>query len=519
LKEVEAAVNIKPSADFYSLGGECTLALGDGARALAFFKKALEKEPGSREALLGASRASFLLERYKDALAYARRSFADGKGPYEALYYIGASLAKLNRRAEAEEILHAYIKANPNLDENKRWLITFTKDGDVQILAEKKYKGDITKRSGYTEDELEMARQLLAVIVREESVRMRLTVEEIEKMLEYMAGIYGKEVEKMLSDFLADRVQTSERLKAALDKRIKVYEERLKKLDLSERDGAFSAAALSMLSEADILNRFLELMRKKPGIVEVRLELLRLYFTNPARFKKEILSSLHFLKNMEPDNAAYPLLEAWLNYRLDNQSKAVACIKKSAFCNTFSTHKLEMAKKRREVLKSLDYPEDLLDVVAWTVRGDWMERPIKEALEATALIAKRLCEDGRFEKANELALLLHRISVLVGAKTRSALLFCAAVGFQEASLSIMLTVAKKQDEKEKSERFAELLEAARRRSIELLGKYQRFLFRCEKAFTVWWITEPKKCSTFTERLFMIGEKRLLLKGSEEMGGK
>lgn len=517
LKEVEKGINIRETPEFYLLGGKCTLALGDGLRALAFFKKALEMEKDSKKALLGASEACFVLKRYKESLAYARRSFSSGKGPYEALYYIGASLAKLGRRVEAEEMLRAYIKANPDFDKNKKWLITFTKNGDVQILAERRFKGDIATRSQYTEDELELARQLLSVVVKEEAVRMRLSPEELEKMLRYIAKVYGKKAEEMLSDFLADRVQTSELIRKKLDAKMRAYEKQIADLDFKSHSGEFSAAALSMLSEPDILARYNNLNREKPGVVAIYLELTRLYLTNPARFEKETISMLQFLKNMEPDNAAYALLEAWLHYSLKNQKRALDCIAKSALCRDFSMHILEAARQRRKVLRFLDYPNELVDVTAWTTGRSWMVRPIKEALDATLLMAKKAFENGRYEQANKLALLVHRISVLIGSRTTSALLFCASVGLQEVSISLMLSIAERRKEEERRKRLAQLLDAARRRSEELLNRYQSFIVECEKAFTVWWITEPKKCSTFLEQLFNIGEKKSLLRG--EIGGK
>ncbi|MCX7702935.1 MAG: tetratricopeptide repeat protein [Planctomycetota bacterium] len=514
LKEVESAIAFEPSAEFYVLGGDSAFALGDGERALKFYEEALKRDAKSKPALLGAAKATFSLGRYEESIGYAKRSFEGGKGPYQALYYVGASLAKLGRREEAEDILRRYIEKSPDFDPNKKHIIAFTKEGDVRILVEPKVSTDISKKSRYSDEELELGRQVLAVVVKEESLRMKLSPEEVEKMLEYMASVYGKEVEKMLSDFLADREQTSQRLKTLLDEKSRIPQERLEALNLSEFDADFCVAALSLIQKEDLLKRFEALKEERKGVLSIHNALLRLYLSNPARFKNEIISSLQLLKDIEPENGFYPLIEGWLWFVLKNQKAALKCIGESALCNHFSTHFLEEARKRREVLLKVGYSGNLLDVTAWTTGERRFEKWVKEVLDATLFLAKKFFEDGDFKKAKELSLLVHRICTVIEHKTDSALLYCSAVGLEEIALSLLLEVAKKQKD-EKTAHLEELLSSAKKNSSEMLERYKEFLSNCEMAISVWWITEPKKCSTFFEKLFNIGEKEVL----KELGGK
>jgi tetratricopeptide (TPR) repeat protein len=518
LKEVESAVAEKPLAEFYVIGGDSAFALGDYERALKLYEEALKRDKKSKMALLGAAKASFLLNRYKETIEYAKLSFEGGKGPYQSLYYIGAALAKLGNFDEAQEVLRRYIEKSPDFDPNKKPIIAFSKEGDVKILAEPKVSDDLSKKSRYSENELELGRQILAVVVKEESVRMKLTPEEVEKMLDYLASLYGKTTEKMISDFLSDRTQTFERLKSVLNEKIRIPEEKIEALDFKDYDVDFCTAALSFLTKTDILKRYERLKSDNPGVTSVYLSLLKLYISNPAKFEKEITSTIHILKTIEPENSFYPLIEAWLWFRLKRQKSALRRIEDSAMCNSFTTHLLEEARKRCEVLKKINYPEELIDVTAWTAGDRKLERLVKESLDATLFLAKKFLEDGEIQRAKEISLLVHRISVVIEARAESALLHCSAIGLQEAALLLLFQVAKKSNDEERSKHFEDLLSSAKERSIKLLDKYQEFLFDSEKAFTVWWITDPKKCSTFLQELFKIGERELMLR-EKELGGK
>lgn len=267
--------------------GELLLAKGEAEYALEHFRRMAAKDKAlAPRANLGAARAAFQLRRYVECVKYARDSLGkDGRHPYQAYYLLGAALAKLGKKEEARKCLERYVELNPGIDKTSKPMITFTGDNDVQLVVRRSTPGvDIEKRLKYTPEELAEGRELIKVLVKEESVRLRLTPEEIAKFLDYMAAAYGKKSSEMIADFLADREKTYEKLKEVLDAEVALPRERLRALAAADGVGPVTMEALlSMLEVSQALKRLEELVISHK---EARYHYLlgRHYLNLPDRF-------------------------------------------------------------------------------------------------------------------------------------------------------------------------------------------------------------------------------------------
>jgi len=503
----------------FAVASECAVASGDARLGLALAEAGLKVAPQERMVALAASRAAFYLQRYKEAAQFAAAALKDNKGPYQALYFLGASLAKLGKKEQARRVLREYIRKNPNLDPKRKWMIVFTPQNDVQILAERRFAGDLSKKRRYSMEELEAARQLLAVLVKEEAVRMRLTSDEIEKMLDYMAGIYGKKPLQMLSDFLADRVQAYNRLKRLLQKYERVPAERIDDFLKSHKDDAdLCAAALSLLATKDILKRYRRLDNRFPGNVVVNLHILRLLLTNPGRYRKEAGKILGFLRNMEPGNGLYPLLFAWLEMEMENPEKVAIWVRRALRCTYIRTRIRESAQRRLQVLEDVGYHKGLRGVAAWTMLDRKLVRCVKEVMSGVVRVAEELLGRGDVRKAARWGSLAVDLGKWLGSKAEDGELCAASAAARERGAVVVEAAAMRAGICDVAVARKEL-EDAREKAQEMARAWWQLHLEKERAFTVWVITAPKKCWSFMERLFKMGERALLYERLKEQGGK
>jgi len=501
--------------DLFAVASECAVASGDARLGLALAEAGMRVSPQNRMVALAASRAAFYLQRYKEAAQFAAAALKDNKGPYQALYFLGASLAKLGKKEQARQVLREYIRKNPNLDPKRKWLIAFTPQNDVQILAERRFKGDLAKKRRYSMEELEAARQLLAVLVKEEAVRMRLTPDEIEKMLDYMARIYGKKPLQMLSDFLADRVQAYNRLKRLLKKHEQVPCEKIDDFVRRHSDDAdLCAAALSLLATKDILKRYRQLDSRFPGNVAVNLHILRLLLTNPGRYRREAGRILGFLRNMEPENGLYPLLFAWLEMEMENPEKVALWIRRALRCTYIKTHIRESAKRRLQVLEDIGYHEGLRGVAAWTMIDRKLIRCVKEVMSGVVRVAEELLARGDVRKAARWGRLAVDLGKWVGRKAEEGELCAASAAAWERGAVVAEAAAMRAGVCDVTSARKEL-QNARQNAQKIAKAWWQLHLDKERAFTVWVITAPKKCWSFMRRLFKMGERTLLYERLKE----
>ena len=486
---------------------EAALAVGETAAALRYAMGAMSKAPGDREAALAAARAAFAAGRWQQAAVLAKQALVGGKGPYQALYYLGAALARLGRRQEAREVLERFVKKSPHLDPKRKWVISFSPQGDVRILAERAGTADVASKSRYTQQELELGRRLLAVLVKEESVRMKLTAQEIEKMLDYMAGIYGKSVYRMLSDFLADRKQAFARLKELLRGRERVPADRLKGY-LEKDDGDLAAAAVGLMSGDEVVGLYESLRKEHPACRGVLVGLLRLYGTNPGRFGGELRRILLILKNLEPENALWPLLLSWRAMQLREMKDALLWLVRARDRKDFRLGVAEEVRLRARILTETGFEKGLRRVAAWTMRNDLLERWVLEVLRGGIEAGRTLLNGGNATGAAKWADLVGSVAVVLEGRAETAFLYggAAAVGVSSAELRADALMRGGEGDLDAA---ISRLAAERARARRVWDAYRRWKEDSERAFTVWVITEPEKCSTFLERLFKMGGRNAL----------
>ncbi len=514
--------------------GDIVLVSGDAAGALKWYKKALTVDANYSPALLGSARAAFAVQKYADCVRYARLSLSeDEKHPYQAYYLLGSALAKLGRKEDAVKCLKRYIELNPTIDKSKEPTIAFTKDNDVRLVVRRLTPPvDIEKRLKYTPEELAEGRELVKVLVKEEAVRLKLASEEIERFLDYMAELYGKKVPKMVADFIADREKTYRKLKAALDKQIKLPAGKLRK---AAEAGALQPAAmeaiLSMLEPQDALKRLETLVTEHPTVARYHY-LLGRYCLATDRSAKRALMRFELAAMFDEKNALYRYATAFASLKLHNQARMFDELTAAVSLKRFDTGRRAVARERLNALQKLGYSERFRKVTAWTSTEDAEVRMVKAVLDAAVGIARKDRQKKLYDVSQAVAELVYFLTLQLANCAPSVLMLVTARSEREAALGLLeglyVDAAADKNEPRRQEYAGKLPEVRKKltglekENLVYLKAYVRFLKRCEQAFQVEPVTAPARSGEFMDRL-MQGElevfKKEVSKVSSELKGK
>jgi Flp pilus assembly protein TadD len=495
--------------------GELLLAAGDAKASLEHFKKAVQLEKDSSRALLGAARASFTLQKYDSSARYARLALdEDKKGPYQAYHSLGTALAKLGRKNEAQKALERYIELNPNIDKTKKPIIAFTKDNDVSLVVRRTTPVNIEKRLKYTPRELAEGRELIRALIKEESVRLRLAPEQVVELLEYIAGIYGRKPPEMIADFLADREKTYEKVKAALQKELKLPREKIAKLAASDDlDPARMEALLSMLEPRVALKRLEALFETRANVARYQYLLGRYYMTNPKEFGKKALKRFEYAIMFDKTNALYHYALALVCSKLPGQQEKMLdeLATKNMSLKKLEASRVAVAKERLRVLTELKFNKRIRKVTAWTLDDQSEARIVKELLDIVIRVAQKNLKGDFYSVSAMLAELAYYMTLDLEKNAASALMLTTARSARETALGVLVQVcagaAADQDEPDRKKYARELpswrakLAKVEDENFIYLHAYVEFLKRCEQAFQVEPYTDHKKADRFIDKLF------------------
>ncbi len=501
--------------------GELLLASGDAAAALEHFNCAYKLDKGATRALLGAARASQSLQKYDDCARYARLALGeDEKQPYQAHYLLGAALAKMKKRKAAEKALQRYIELNPNIDKTQKPIVVFTRDNDVNLVVRRTTPGvDIEKRLKYTPEELAEGRELIRALVKEESVRLRLTQEEIAVLLEYIAQAYGKKAPEMIADFLADREKTYGKVKATLGRESKLPREKLGKLAAADNPPVTTEALLSMLEPGEALKRLEALVISHPQVARYHYLLGRYYMSNPKKFGKKAMKRFELAAGFDKGNALYHYALAYASLKMHDQARML---------NELATEKVDMkkleservpvARERLRILSQLDFARRIRKVTAWTLDDQFAPKIVKELLDAIVAIAEGFRKDDLYYWGVEMGKLAYLLTFELEKHASSAVMRMSARSARESALSVIVGLyadagadpGEPNRKKYESElpSWREKLAKVEKESLVYLRAYVEFLKRCERAFQILPYSEPSEADRFVDRLLK-GEIQVL----------
>jgi tetratricopeptide (TPR) repeat protein len=494
--------------------GEMLLASGDTRGALKHFALVLESDKTSPGALLGAANACFQLQRYRDCARYARAALGEeGKGPYKGYYLLGAALAKMDMKDHAQKALERYVELNPNIDKTHKPVIGFTKENDVKIVVRRKTPGvDVTKREKYSPQELAEGRELIKALVKEESVRLRLSAHEIEQMLDFLATLYGKKATEMIADFMADRDKTYERVSKRLETESKLPGDAIVKLAKDkEDDPAAMEALLSMLGPVEAVKILEKLVQTHAGEARYHYLLGKHYISNPKKFGRKALKRFELAAMLDEKNALYRYAVAFASLKLHNQKRMLdELTTKKLVLGAPDKRRADVARERLDVLAKLDFNVRIRKVTAWTLDTRFEARIVKELLDALMSIAKRFRKDRLYSAGMALAQFAYYMTQQLEESAASALVLVTARSARETALGLIVGLsrdASSDTEEPDREKYAEGLEQWRQKlaqaeeeNLDYLQAYVEFLKKCEKAFQVQPYTEPSKSDRLVESL-------------------
>ncbi len=498
--------------------GELMFASGDSVGALKHFAKVLKKDKTSSGALLGAANACFQLQRYADCARYARAVLGEeSKGPYKGYYLLGAALAKMGKKEHAQKALERYVELNPNIDKNHKPVIGFTKENDVRIVVQRKTPGvDVGKREKYTPQELAEGRELIKALVKEESVRLRLSAQEIEKLLDFLATLYGKKATEMIADFMADRDKTYERVSKRLEAQSKLPQEAIGKLAKGrEDDPAAMEAVLSLLGPAEAAGILEKMVQTHAGEARYHYLLGRYYISNPKELGRKALKRFELAAMLDEKNILYRYATAYASLKIHNQKRALdELTAKKLVLGAPDVKRAVIARERLSVLEKVNFNEKIRKVTAWTLDDQFEARIVKELLDAVLSIAKKFRKDRLYSAGMALAKFAYYMTQQLEADAASALVLVTARSARETALGLIVGIssdAADDPEAPNGEKYAaelgswrKLLAAVEEQNLDYLQAYVEFLKKCEKAFQVQPYTEPSESDSFIEKV-MRGE--------------
>jgi cytochrome c-type biogenesis protein CcmH/NrfG len=129
--ELERLIAHEPKNPYgYFFLGAAHFELGDYAKALGAYVKALELEPGYLGAMVGAGHALRTLGRYDQAIRMGQQLLARDKNDADALFLLGASHFARGDNAAAEDFLNRFAATNPEVE------IATEAEGMLQILRD-----------------------------------------------------------------------------------------------------------------------------------------------------------------------------------------------------------------------------------------------------------------------------------------------------------------------------------------------------------------------------------------------
>jgi tetratricopeptide (TPR) repeat protein len=510
---IENILKIKPDeAETLTRKGELLIAAGDAKTALEYFKRATNLDKDLPRSWLGAARASFQLRDYDSCARYARLSLDDEKKhPYQAHYLIGAALAKMGNVESARKELELYIELNPNIDKSQKPIIAFTKDNDVSLVVQRRTPVDVSKRIEYTPEELAEARELIKALIEEESVRLRLTPEEIVGLIEYIAEIYGKKPQEMLADFLANRETTYEKVRDALVTANELPREGIKKQLAQDGQPAAMEALLSMAEPQEALARLKELVEARPEVARYHYLLGRYYISNPKEFGKEALRHLKLAAALEEKNALYHYTVAYASLKMGQEATMLDELAvKGLDLLSLGANRVAVSRERQKILQKLGFSKRILKVTAWTVDDQFEVRIIKAILEAVIKMAEGFSRQKLYSAGLPLAELAYYTTLQIEESTSSALMTVTVRSVRESALGTIVELhtaaAADQDEPQRNTYAKNLtgwskrLEIVEHENLVYLRAYVEFLRQCENAFQVLPFIKPSGADDFVDRL-------------------
>jgi tetratricopeptide (TPR) repeat protein len=513
LNMINGILQQKPDdANTLTRKGELLLAAGEAKASLEHFKCVIRLDKDFSRALLGAARASFTLQKYDDSARYARLTLGeDKKQPYQAYYSLGAALAKLGRKTDAQKALDRYIELNPNIDKSQKPVIAFTKNNDVSLVVRRTTPVDIEKRLKYTPKELAEGRELIRALIKEESVRLRLAPEEVVELLEYIAGIYGKKPPEMIADFLADREKTYEKVKEAIGKDGRLPRGKIAKLAASDDlDPVTMEALLSMLEPGEALKRLEALFETRSNVARYQYLLGRFYMTNPRQFGKKALKRFELASMFDENNALYHFAIAFASLKLRNQVRMLEEIPTKVKKGAPESTRLPVAKERLRILKQLNFNSRIRKVTAWTLGDQFEAKIVKELLDAVIQIAQKYRRDDLYSVGATMAELVYYLALELEKNAASALMLVSVRSARESALGVLVKLCEEAaaDKNEPDrEKYSEELSSWREKLVKTedenmayLHGYVEFLKRSEQAFQVEPYTNPQKADRFIDRL-------------------
>lgn len=497
VSEFEEALRLKPDdAAILTRLGEMYLALGDAQSALDRFAAAIKLDKNSKKALLGASSASFQLEKYEEAANFARLAIQTDEKQFEGYYLLGIALAKSGKEKEARESLEKYLQLNPNVEAKGEYVIAFTPKGDARILA--KRKGSDTQKLKYSEDDLQQGREIIRVLVKEESLRLRLTEKQLEQFLDYIAGIYGKSAPEMINDFLADRDTAANRLNTLLEEYSRIPLDALEAAAKSQpKEVPLLRAAYSFLEPEKALVSLKQLLSVFPEDASLRFDIACLYLSQGEKFFKEAECELELARDLDKENSLYDWALAYLHFKMHNQASAMEELSLT-LGKSFKTDREVLAKKKLALLEAANYKKELRKVTAWTHTQSLPEKIVKENLHNLLAIAQGLLHEGKVRDARTVAQLANYAALTIEKNAQSALLLVTARSAREAALAALIKICEKtgENDKELREQFSQLA----RENALYLKAYLSFLRKCEDAFEVLPIIAPAEADAFIDKL-------------------
>lgn len=495
---------------------ELLLAAGDAKAALEHFNNALQFEKEFSRALLGAGRAAFQLQEYDGCARYARLALGeDGKSPYQAHYLLGTALAKLGRRKEAVESLERYIELNPNIAKEHKPIIAFTKNNDVSLVVRRATApvGDLSKRLEYSPEELAEGRELIKVLVKEESVRLRLSQEEVIGLLEYIAEVYGKKPPQMIADFLADRDKTYEKIRTVLGSAGTLPQQKIREMAASEdMDSVTLEALLPMLEPGEALRWLESLFETHADVARYQYLLGRYYMANPAELGRKAVKRFELAAMFDEKNALYHFALALAYFKIPRREEKLLdeLAKKNVDVARLQETRVPCARRRLEILEKLGYAKRIRKVTAWTLDDQAEVKVVKELFDVIVGIAQKHHHDGAYAAAATMAELAYYMTLQIEQSASSSLMLVTARSARESVLGTIVEVyARAASDPEEPDRknYANDLPGWRKRlaeveegNLQYLHAYVEFLRRCEKAFQVHPYTDPGKADSFVDKL-------------------
>jgi cytochrome c-type biogenesis protein CcmH/NrfG len=129
IMELEALIEREPKNEYaYFFLGAAQFELGNHAKALRAYVKALELSPGYLGAMVGAGHTLRSLGRYDQAIRMGQMLLGRDKHDPEALYLLGATHFARGDNAAAEDFLSRFLAQKPELE------VATEAEGMLQVL-------------------------------------------------------------------------------------------------------------------------------------------------------------------------------------------------------------------------------------------------------------------------------------------------------------------------------------------------------------------------------------------------